>query len=169
MDPEAYVKAVGRRARAERWHVTVETVDGRDSIMAFPLGSTALEQVDPRPMVVSARDPGTLTRAALDQFAAAARTAAKSVQGRWGVTKTLSVTGGWMTFMPVVVTSGAPEEALEWASKRHGLAFPVLVDVGAGTLTRWKHAVIGAVDAARFVAMVEDLLRPVLVGEGPGG
>ena len=166
MTPHAYLQAVARRTRELGWRTTVEEVDGHECVMTFPSGSTGLDRVDPKVTVLTERDPGTLTRSALDQYTAAVHATAKSTQGRWGAAPKVSVPGGPMSCMPVVVTSDASDDARAWASKKHGLAFPVLVDVGTGTLTKWRRAIIGAADGWQFASIIDEALRPVLDGEG---
>lgn len=166
MTPEHFLERLWHAAVATDFLALRATVGDRPAMLIWPGGNRALDAADPRPLVAWSMDAATLTRPILDEQTKLARALAKSQQGKWTVAG-IPVAGGPMSFMPVVVTSAAGDEALEWAGKRHGLGFPVIVDVASLTITRWRHAVFAAADAHRFAKIIERLIRPVLEGAQP--
>ena len=127
-------------------------------------GNTEMDRVAPSTMIVGTFPDGAPDRGGIDSFVQEARALAKAQQGRWR-SMGINFPVGLVSYMPVVVTRYAGEDARAWAAKKQGLMFPVVVDLADQTITHWRRAIIAAADAANFKLMVDGLLRPVLVYE----
>jgi hypothetical protein len=107
-------------------------------------------------------------RAALDEFLAAASRWA--VQHRHG-SRLLGLQSGTAAVTVVVLPDGAGE-ATAWASQSHGqrfaaLAYPVAVDLRAGSVVQPKRMVVGGIFAGFLRGVVRDVVQvPPLPGSG---
>jgi len=119
-------------------------------------------------VIIATFTPEQAQRVALDEYLAAASTWA--VQNRRG-SRHLGLQSGTAAVAVVVLPDGAGE-ATAWASSSHGqrfaaLAFPVAVDLRAGTVAQPRRMVVGGIFAGFLRGVVRDVVEaPLRASEG---
>jgi hypothetical protein len=167
VDPDKYADAVRTALGSRGFELSRAVVSGRPVDAArrsdFRLRWMAVKLSTS--VIVASFDAAEARADVLDEFlGAASRWAVENRHSRWP----LGLQSGAAAVVVAVCPDGAGEASV-WASKSHGqrfaaVAYPVAVDLSAGTVVQPKRMLVGGVFAGFLRGIVRDCVEAPLVG-----